>query len=151
MSFPYEVEVLDAIATASAAMNIHANEEYPVEAVGFILSDGDIMRLINQARYPSMFSVSRAQVADRLAAVDPDKHTVIALYHSHPAGTTTLSPDDQVSMRKSWTDDGLTLPWVVVVPDSRLAIWWLDPHYQAPRSAIIHFDQIVDQIVSYAY
>ena len=136
---PYEDEFLDAIEMAYPAMNIHANEEAPIEAVGLVLSDGDIMRLINQTRSPSMFSVSRAQLAERLADIDPDKHTVIAIYHSHPGGTTTLSPDDQASMRATWTDDGMTLPWITLVPDSRLAIWWLDPHYQAPRSAIIHY------------
>lgn len=137
MPFPYGQLVLDAITTAIPGMNIHANEEYPVEAVGFVLSDGDVLRLINQTRSKNMFSVSRAQVADRLASVDPEKHTIIALYHSHPGGTTTLSPDDQASMRNSWMDDGMTLPWVTIVPDSRIAIWWLDPQYKTPSSYMI--------------
>lgn len=141
MNVPYEEEFLDAVEAAIPAMNIHAREDAPIEAVGFILSDGDIIRLINQARSATMFTVSRAQVADKLARIDPDRHTVIALYHSHPGGTTTLSPDDQQSMRQTWTDDGLTIPWVTIVPDSRLAIWWLDPHYQAPRSALIRFEE----------
>lgn len=139
MNLPYDESFLDAVETAIPAMNIHAREEAPVEAVGFVLSDGDIVRLINQTRSSSMFSVSRAQVADKLALIDPEKHSVIALYHSHPSGTTTLSPDDQASMKKTWTDDGLTLPWVTIVPDSRLAIWWLDPQYLSPRSALIRF------------
>lgn len=141
MNLPYDESFLDAIETAIPAMNIHAREGSPQEVVGLVLSDGDIVRLTNQTRSTSMFAVSRAQLADKLAFINPDVHTVIAIYHSHPGGTTTLSPDDQTSMRETWTHDGLTLPWVTIVPDSRLAIWWLDPKYHHARSAIVHFDK----------
>lgn len=141
MNLPYDESFLDAIDLSIPAMNIHAREGSPEEVVGLVLSDGDLVRLTNQTRSKHMFAVSREQLADRLALIDPDKHTVIAIYHSHPGGTTTLSPDDQTSMRETWTQDGLTLPWVTIVPDSRLAIWWLDPAYQSPRSAVIHLDE----------
>lgn len=140
MGLPYDEDFLKAIDVAIPAMNIHANEGAPEEVVGLVLSDGDIVRLINQTHSAHMFSVSRTQMADRLTMIDPEKHTVIAIYHSHPKGTTTLSPDDQKSMRTSWIQDGLTLPWVTIVPDSRLAIWWLDPHYQGPRSSLVRFE-----------
>lgn len=137
---PYDQLVVDAITLAIPAMNIHAKEGQPEEVVGMILSDGSIVRLINQLRSPYMFSVSRAQLADRLARIDPEIHTVAALYHSHPAGTSTLSPTDITEMRRSWTDDGLTLPWVVVCPDSRIGFWWLDPRFSQPQSVVIRME-----------
>ena len=144
---PYDDLVTEAITTAIPAMNIHTREGLPEEVVGLILSDGDIVRLINQARSKNRFTVSRAQMAEKLAYIDPEKHVVVAIYHSHPDGTSTLSPTDIDSMRGTWADDGLTLPWVVVCPDSRVSIWWLDPTYNQPQSAVIHMDQFDTALV----
>jgi proteasome lid subunit RPN8/RPN11 len=138
--FPYDDSLLDAIDTALPALNIHAKEGAPEEVVGMVLSSGNIVRLINQSRSNHMFTVSRVQLADKLAMIDPAVNTVIAIYHSHPGGTSTLSPTDVQAMKRTWTDDGLTLPWIVVVPDSRVAFWWLDPMYGEPRSHLIHME-----------
>lgn len=139
---PYPDEVMEAIRVAIPAMNIHAKEGLPEEVVGFVLSDGDIVRLTNQARSRTRFTISRAQMADRLASINPEKHQIIAIYHSHPESTTTLSPTDVESMTQTWNDDGLTLPWVVVCPDSRVGFWWLDPLYRKPLSEVIHMDHM---------
>lgn len=138
---PYDIGLVEAIRTAIPALNIHAWEGLPEEIVGLILSDGDIVRLINQARSSSRFEISRRQMAEKLAYVDPEKHSVVAIYHSHPSGTTTLSPTDLESMSLSWKVDRLTIPWVVVCPGSRVGIWWLDPTYRQPQSQIIQMEK----------
>lgn len=149
-NLPYEAEFHDAILDSVWAMNIHANEHWPEEVCGLVLSNGDIIRLINQARSAHRFTVSRSQLAEKLASIDPDLATVVAIYHSHPRGTTTLSPTDVESMEKSWSDDGLTLPWVVIVPNSRVGVWWIDPRYRAPQSTIFHLNPDVIDLLKAA-
>lgn len=93
----------------------HFQDELPNECVGLVWMDGQVQRLINQARSPSRFSISRAQLAGRLNEMD-ETNVLVCVYHSHPGGTTRLSADDKESFKRQW-DRGIVIPWLVVTED----------------------------------
>ena len=123
-----------AVVAGTHNMLTHMRDELPNECVGMLMSDSTVVKLINQARSPSRFEVGLPQMADALAAIDPDTRTVFAIYHSHPNGSLDLSPYDQTSMRDMWTYGGLPIPWIVVTA-TQSRIWWMDDHYHAFQSS----------------
>jgi proteasome lid subunit RPN8/RPN11 len=129
--FPYDRHILEAIERAFPAIHQHLLDGLPEEVVGLVLSDGATVRLINQARSDSRFEVGVPQLAQALADINPETHTVIGIYHSHPQGSLNLSTHDQKNMKTQWSV-GFSLPWIVMVDDFRASIWWLDPIYKQP-------------------
>lgn len=97
--------------------------ESPIEAVGLLWDDSSITRLTNQARSASRFSVGRTQMAEALAATDPNEKLLIGLYHSHPNGSIRPSLADELQMCEQ-AHMKIALPWLIVTPDHSLHIWW---------------------------
>jgi len=124
--FPFPCEVEDAISISLPKIHSHLHNGLPEEVVGLILSDGSIVRLINQARSAVEFTVSQAQLAGVLADINPETHTVYAVYHTHPGGDIVLSPQDQKTLRFHWVVENLALPWLVMVPSGMAALCWVD-------------------------
>lgn len=108
------------IKTKLPEITTHMEEELPNECVGLVWMDGQIQRLLNQARSPKRFSISTPQLAERLAQMD-ETNVLICVYHSHPAGTTNLSWDDKRSLKRQWDRD-IVVPWLVV--GGREAVLW---------------------------
>lgn len=105
-------------------------DDAPNEAVGWLWSDGTITRFINQARSPVRFAVGMTQMAEALAAVDPDEKTLVALYHSHPNGNPEPSAYDIEQMRFQYQIDAV-FPWVILTPDGVPHIWrWAETEVQ---------------------
>lgn len=100
----------------------HMEDESPNECVGLLWMDGQVQRLINQARSSSRFSISQPQLAERLAEMD-ETNVLVCVYHSHPAGSTTLSWDDKRSLKRQWDRD-LVIPWLVVTSENA-ALWYI--------------------------
>lgn len=138
---PFDPEVIDAITRAIPKMDAHMREDHPIECVGLILGAGQTVPLINQARSQTRFAVSKAQLAAALADIPPETDKVYALYHSHPEGSTSLSPADIHNMSYAWTFEGFMLPWVLLTPDNPPSLWWLDQLYHHPCS--VSLDQAV--------
>lgn len=116
----------------------HFYEELPNECVGIIWNDGQIDRLINQARSPERFSVGLPQLAEVLGR---RAGTVSVIYHSHPGGTTGLSVEDRMSMAAQF-NKGIPIPWLVVT-ETRATLYFLEEHgeigYVAmPRNGLVH-------------
>lgn len=88
----------------------HFQEELPIECVGLVWEDGQVDRLTNQARSSTRFAVSMPQLVEVMGA---RQGIVIAIYHSHPAGSTGLSWEDQFSLRTQF-GKGIPIPWLVV-------------------------------------
>lgn len=99
----------------------HYADDLPNECVGLTWGDGKITRLINQARSHERFTVSISQMARALTSRDG---IILCIYHSHPAGTTGLSIDDQRSMREEWSN-GYFIPWLVVTETTAM-LWVVD-------------------------
>lgn len=75
----------------------HMFDEAPMECVGLLLWNGDLVRLRNQADSPSRFFVNPQQLEDNmhiLKSVPP-----LALYHSHPHREAIPSGEDERFMR----------------------------------------------------
>jgi len=115
-------------------MQVHMRDELPNECVGMLMSDSSVVRLINQQRSPNRFEVSLTQMANTLALINPETHTVFAIYHSHPNGVLDLSIPDQHMMKEMWFLAGLPLPWLIVTPEVT-RIWWMDEQYQTFQSS----------------
>lgn len=97
-------------------------DDAPNEAVGWVWSDGSTTRFINQARSPVRFAVGTIQMAEALAAVDPERKTLVALYHSHPNGNPEPSPYDVAQMFRQYQMDAV-FPWVILTPDGIPHVW----------------------------
>lgn len=104
-------------------MVVHMEEEAPLEAVGWLWDDGSLTRFVNQARSSERFAVGSTQMADALAAVDPDHKSLIGLYHSHPNGNRLPSAYDEEQMRLQFAS-GIPIPWLIITPDHALSVWW---------------------------
>lgn len=61
-----------------------------VERAGFVLADGTIVELENKSDTPG--NEFRADDAQLLEHIDNDE--IVALWHTHPAGSNALSPED---------------------------------------------------------
>lgn len=88
----------------------HYLDDLPNECVGVVWDDGEVARLINQARSPERFAVSLPQLSIEFGRREG---MVIAMYHSHPSGSTALSSPDRHNMRQQFRD-GAFIPWLVV-------------------------------------
>lgn len=100
----------------------HMRDELPNECVGLIWMDGQVQRLLNQARSPERFSISQPQLAERLAEMD-ESNVLVCIYHSHPNGDIRLSESDKRSLRAQWEKD-LVIPWLVVT-ETEVTIWYI--------------------------
>lgn len=141
MIFPFSAQVKESVERALPLIHSHLIEGLPEEVVGLVLSDGSIIPLINQARSSSRFEVSVAQMADVLASIDPEVRTVYALYHSHPAKELSLSFLDQRNLQIHYRT-GLSVPWLVMIPDGSARMWWMDGDYGLPASYQFPLDLI---------
>jgi len=83
----------EAIDAAYPSMLEHFASSLPNEAVGFVIDDGTIVRLINQARSAHRFWISGEQVKERLAPHSPSD--IVALYHTHPERPAKPSGEDR--------------------------------------------------------
>lgn len=137
--FPYDDTIITGIKASLPAIRQHLVDGLPEEVVGLILSDGSTVRLINQARSTSRFEVGVPQLAQALADINPDTHTVIGIYHTHPLNSPDLSPADQESMKVQW-GVGFSVPWVVMTEDGRVSVWWLDPIYKHPVKHVVEME-----------
>lgn len=106
----------------------HMDEELPNECVGLVWYDRQIQRLINQARSPSRFTVSRAQLAERLAEMDAS-NLLVCVYHSHPGGSIQMSWDDKRSMKDQWDKD-IRVPWLIVTEEEATLHYLDDDFYR---------------------
>ena len=88
----------EAIEFAYPQLLAHFVSALPNEAVGFILEDGQTIRLINQARSPHRFWISGDQVAERLYPRTPDH--IVVVYHTHPERPARPSGEDRRFMRE---------------------------------------------------
>lgn len=111
----------------------HYHSELPNECVGLVWADGGIKRLVNQARSPDRFSISRTQMAEQMAA-RPEFDLLVAIYHSHPDGSPRLSKTDEDSLRTQFRKD-LFIPWVVVTPYQMILYWLNDQDKLECRTA----------------
>lgn len=104
--------VLDDLGSLGCLPEIYAHyqEDLPNECVGLVWADGKVDRLTNQARSPKRFSVSMSQLVEVMGA---RQGIIMAIYHSHPGGSTGLSWEDQFSLRAQFTK-GIPFPWLVV-------------------------------------
>lgn len=110
----------------------HMLELWPEEVCGLIWDDGTITRLRNQAASPSRFSVGQTQLAEALAAQDPNEKLLAAVYHSHPNGSIALSDEDRTQMSEMWKV--MTVPWAVAtrtisdgISYDQLFVWSINP------------------------
>lgn len=101
----------------------HMEKEAPIEAVGWLWDDGTITRFVNQARATDRFAIGQTQMAEALAANDPEERLLIGLYHSHPNGTPHPSDTDTEQMRLQFVS-GINFPWLIVTPDHSLIAWF---------------------------
>lgn len=133
-----DTEVLvTAARLAFPAMLAHMEHDAPLEAVGWLWDDGTTTRFINQARSPERFAVGTTQMAEALAAVNPDEKNLIAIYHSHPNGNTAPSKYDKEQM-KAQVGVGAPYPWLIITPDHYLYAWWCDDKAEDICGMVIH-------------
>lgn len=104
----------------------HYQEDLPNECIGLIWNTGEIQRLRNQADSPVRFSISKAQLAERLAEKDVEDSNcyLMAIYHSHPGGNTLLSKADVRSFRAQH-ESGLEIPWLTVT-ETNARLWFME-------------------------
>jgi proteasome lid subunit RPN8/RPN11 len=113
-------EVAEVLKSSLTEICIHFREDLPNECVGLVWEDGEIQRLRNQASSPNRFSVSLPQLAERLAEREG---TVIAIYHSHPGGSSVMSSADKKSLSEQF-DRGLPVPWLIVTEEDA-CLWYI--------------------------
>lgn len=90
----------------------HARKESPKESCGLVVSHG-----LNQAKYIPCRNVAGENEEFRIHRDDwcnvEDAHTILAVVHSHPGGTTEPSElDKKVQGLPNF------LPWIIVVPET---------------------------------
>ena len=97
-----EITLRDALATlgvsdtGAATMIRTCAEAYPAEACGFILSDGTVVALPNDAPEPRRdYSIAPGHLA-RFS------ERVVGVFHSHPDGEAILSARDRALMQAGW-------------------------------------------------
>lgn len=101
----------------------HMQKETPIEAVGWLWSDGTISKFVNQARATDRFAIGHTQMAEALAANPPEEKLLVGLYHSHPNGLERPSVYDEEQMRLQFVS-GLPFPWIIVTPNCNLTAWF---------------------------
>lgn len=88
---------------AIEAMRAHAIEDYPNEAVGFLLNDGRYERQQNVCSDPTVGAAVHPDVL-RKALV---KGSLRAFFHSHPDGPDCPSKQDMLSQQEQ------EIPWII--------------------------------------
>jgi proteasome lid subunit RPN8/RPN11 len=111
-------EILDLATPLIAA---HSTDDAPIEACGVVLMDGYIHRLINQARSPHRWAVSKVQMRELTASP-------IAIYHSHPTSLAVPSSPDRTMMEAWYAHAGLSLPFLIYGIDGLRAWTWDTDH-----------------------
>lgn len=114
----------------------HGEAALPNESVGFLWSDGTTSPLRNQAQSPERFAVGPTQMAEVLAAVNPEEKTLVAFYHSHPQNSANLSQEDQKVLHDQHKL-GVGLPWLVSTPSGFLVAWWWADDYHGPLGTVL--------------
>ncbi len=117
----------------------HYLDDLPNECVGLVWNDGLIQRLRNQASSPHRFSISKPQITEKIAEREEEEEDVylMAIYHSHPEGSTTLSWADKRSFIGQHEND-LRIPWLVVVKGSA-CLWYMQKEEGVDTNEMAHF------------
>jgi len=97
------------------------DREYPNEAVGILTAGGIVYPLINQARSPKRFEVSKTLVQEGISELVKWGEHPVATYHSHPTSASGPSDRDCLYMRE--TEGGLH----IIIGMDGIAAWlWKD-------------------------
>lgn len=115
----YIQAVVDLMESASVVMMNHRDDSYPEEAIGILCSDGTNYRLINQARSAHRFEVSATLTTEAMSMLLDRGKEPIAIYHSHPASSSSPSKRDIAMME---TQPG-ALSIIVGVSDISAWVW----------------------------
>lgn len=129
-TFPYPRFVAMKVKRTLPMIRAHMDEQLAVkneEVVGMVRTDNKIIRLINQAHSALRFEIGPVLMQEAIASL-PHGVSVVAFYHSHPAGDIHPSPLDQQSMAEQF-DAHFQMPWLIVTPNSA-RLWWMDPIYR---------------------
>lgn len=84
---------------SSGLLLAHRDDEYPLEAVGIICSDGTTYPLINQARSGHRFEVSEVLMKEAIDILAERGLHPVAVYHSHPDSSSGPSNRDILMMQ----------------------------------------------------
>ncbi len=89
------------IHSAYQSLKLHSAKDCPIEAVGIICDGGFIHHLINQARSPHRYEVSKQLVVEAFETVTSRGLIPLGFYHSHPESTTEPSSRDVLHMSEN--------------------------------------------------
>jgi len=78
------------------SLETHMGEVAPNECVGLLFGNGNVIKLINQARSPHRFFVNPQQLLDHDTEFASE---ITALYHSHPHRSAEPSGEDERMMK----------------------------------------------------
>ena len=121
---PFHEEVKDQLETILIIVRPYLVEqrdnEYPNEAVGIICADATHYPLINQARSPKRFEVSKQLVGEAINHLKYRDRHPIAVYHSHPESDSGPSNRDTMMMEE------MPQATFVIVGDDGIAAWMWD-------------------------
>jgi len=132
------------IRDAYQSLKLHAAKDYPNEAVGIICDGGFIHPLINQARSPHRYEVSKQLVVEAFETITSRGLVPIGFYHSHPSSTPEPSPRDVLHM----SEYPNTL-FIIIGPTS-ISAWIASishpdyPDIKPDHSAINHIAEVTD-------
>ena len=129
-TFLYPRFVAVKVARVLSQIRTHMDDQAAIkdeEVVGMVRTDSIIIRLINQAHSALRFDIGPVIMQEAISSL-PHGISVIAFYHSHPAGDIHPSPLDQASMAEQF-DAGFQMPWLIVTPETA-RLWWMDPTYR---------------------
>lgn len=128
--FPYPRFVAMKVRRVIHLIRDHMDEQAAIkneEVVGLVRTDNKIIRLINQAHSALRFDIGPVFMQEAIASL-PHGISVVAFYHSHPAGDENPSPLDRASMTEQF-DAKFQMPWLIVTPENAV-LWWMDPIYR---------------------
>lgn len=143
-NFPYPRFVAMKVSRVVDLIRDHMDEQAAIkneEVVGMVRTDNKIIRLINQAHSALRFDVSPVLMNEAIGSL-PHGVSVVAFYHSHPAGDIEPSPLDRQSMAEQF-DLGFHMPWLIVTPESA-RLWWMDPTYRTFSSWLVPEEAVVN-------
>lgn len=76
----------------------HLEDEYPLEGCGLMAGNDGVVTAVypidNILKSPTAYEMDSYQQVHAMLAIEQKKHTLIAIYHSHPNGPTRPSATD---------------------------------------------------------
>lgn len=129
--------VRDLIHQAYQSLKLHSASDYPIEAVGIICDGGITYPLINQARSPHRYEVSKQLVTEALDVLNARGLLPLGFYHTHPTSNPEPSKRDVLLMSENPNS------LFIIVGQYAIAAWITQMDGHSPF-AIKHIVEVTD-------